>query len=1090
MINKVYNKIISGFLNNYKHELDEDILLVFRGFNEVFYKVLSERLIHLSGTNKYEYFDIHNPKLKGKKLLRALMSIEGLSWCYYEELIDISSTITDISALELKLIVINNNLFENYYPVPISISKDEVNKLYKNEQINEPESPLYSYYSDCKVVGQHLLFSYINKHYNIDIGKTIKEIDFFNISAKEIQKKNIVFETININKLTQLRCDLQEGYIENIEYLINGIRPEHKRVIQAIIKFGSFFNVTVNIQKHEKYSQFNNGNKYLSLLQKYWGKDASFRTNQFYKDPDLSKETIDISQGNIIENVIKQCKSNYSDLIVTAPTGAGKSLLFQIPALYLAEEYNSVTLVICPLVALMIDQVKELNGRGVSCATYINSAISYEERKARLEGISNGIYSILYLSPELLLASDMDSILGNRKLGLIVIDEAHLVTSWGRDFRVDYWFLGDYLEKLRHGSYYYKKDPRNVPVLCLTATAVYGGDDDVITELTNSLQITCEPEQIYIGYVRRQNITFDIRQPKLKGKSTKELDTVATIEEIKKSIDNNEKTIIYFPFRSSIEDVYLRLNDKYRHLSKKVVKYYSGNMDSLEKDEAYRRFKNNDAVVMLATKAFGMGVNISDIKKVYHFAPTGTLADYVQEIGRAARKLPKGYATTDYFSGDMGYARTLWGLSGLKHYQLQQMIKKLYELYEAKKSRNILFSPETFNYMFDEKQIDLKVKSGLMLLSTDFLHDKFHFKLITVKSRSVYTKQFIIVPYIIEKKFMSKYERYCTKMTDVYPRIQKNIKASDTITRKTGDIYEIDLGKIWETEFKDITFPTFKWKFFTGKLFAYGDNKILPNMKLVITYENSFNEAFNNLEYLAEAIQKTFNHIKRKIGGKDFYFEGREGFKEIFTTYYEKTVRTEYILMLLDVFCYEGVDVGNIPSARWKFIARKKKDNEKINSPYVYCIRTNKYAHIKSNLRRYMNQLIPNQNNQYITYLTIPNYTEDAICEYQLLASLMQLFDIATYELVGGRNPEIFVRINDPMKLKRLASSDKPYKNSILYDIDKRHKRAVDLMNHFLSKKLTNDERWNIIEHYFLGHDTVVDDLLEIGVNVRKSGIK
>ena len=120
-----------------------------------------------------------------------------------------------------------------------------------------------------------------------------------------------------------------------------------------------------------------------------------------------------------------------------------------------------------------------------------------------------------------------------------------------------------------------------------------------------------------------------------------------------------------------------------------------------------------------------MGINIPDVEVVYHYAPTGTLADYVQEIGRAARKIPKGYAVTDYLKNDMNYAKVLWGLSGLRHYQIKAIMKKLYNLHVQKGTRNLLVSPEVFGFLFDNKSIDNKVKSGLMLLSADLL-EKYH----------------------------------------------------------------------------------------------------------------------------------------------------------------------------------------------------------------------------------------------------------------------------------------------------------------------------------------------------------------------------
>ena len=130
--------------------------------------------------------------------------------------------------------------------------------------------------------------------------------------------------------------------------------------------------------------------------------------------------------------------------------------MFLIPAMYLAEQYNLVTLVISPLIGLMNDQVSNLEKQGYKCAKTINSDISQIEKEEIMEDIKEGKCHILYLSPESLLArSDISQIIGDRKIGMIVIDEAHIVTTWGKQFRPDYWYLGDYIKKLRKKQAYF-----------------------------------------------------------------------------------------------------------------------------------------------------------------------------------------------------------------------------------------------------------------------------------------------------------------------------------------------------------------------------------------------------------------------------------------------------------------------------------------------------------------------------------------------------------------------------------------------------------------------------------------------------------
>ena len=158
------------------------------------------------------------------------------------------------------------------------------------------------------------------------------------------------------------------------------------------------------------------------LLQKYWGNAAQFRPLLFYKDPDRSQETEIITQGQIIAEIVDQCEAAqdgdiFSNIFITAPTGSGKSILFQIPAIYLAEKYNLVTIVVSPLIALMNDQVDQLQReRGISIAACINSSMSIEERSDVIDQIHAGKKSLLYLAPELLLTTHLQSFLGGRQV--------------------------------------------------------------------------------------------------------------------------------------------------------------------------------------------------------------------------------------------------------------------------------------------------------------------------------------------------------------------------------------------------------------------------------------------------------------------------------------------------------------------------------------------------------------------------------------------------------------------------------------------------------------------------------------------------
>ena len=217
----------------------------------------------------------------------------------------------------------------------------------------------------------------------------------------------------------------------------------------------------------------------LTLLKTYWGIEAKYRSLNVYQNPDRNNQISEISQGLLVDTIIAEYENTKEnkkarDLFLTAPTGAGKSLLFQLPSFYVSNR-GDVTIVVSPLIALMKDQVNAIiHDRKFDKVAYINSELSLIDRDRIIEDCKNGETDILYMSPELLLSYHISHFIGERNLGLLVIDEAHLITTWGRDFRVDYWFLGNHIRKIR------KYSNMNFPMVAVTATAIYGGDNDMV----------------------------------------------------------------------------------------------------------------------------------------------------------------------------------------------------------------------------------------------------------------------------------------------------------------------------------------------------------------------------------------------------------------------------------------------------------------------------------------------------------------------------------------------------------------------------------------------------------------------------------
>lgn len=1079
-----YEKYINRFIQQLG-STSKPTIYFFKGFSKEFYNHLLEH------TNFPRFTDlpietIFNEKSQYKEYMISLMTNQkNRSWGTYEELLAITEVVTNLAQIyDGDIQIINNNLYNGYFECYAENLEATLNS--KSSESNDTIYDLF--YSDFKTFQSGILVEYILKHKENELGLSISEHEFYTTGLELSETPIKECERITVYDINQIVYESIQGKANQTNYSIslNYLNEESIKTRIAILNYVfqdqqiHFYIGKATVQKK------NSTDNHLLYFQKYWGPSSTYRNALFYKDPDTTLETIEMNQGEIISDILTQVEScrnstshnyNSSDFIVTAPTGTGKSLFFQIPGIVLHEKYNEVTIVITPLQALMRDQVEKLQKeRGISFATYLNSEISFEERKSRIQGIHNGEYSIIYLSPELLLASPIENFIGERRIGLFVVDEAHLVTSWGRDFRVDYWFLGEFLNKLREGHYYSKASKRRFPVLILTATAIYGGEDDEIGELIESLHLNVDQNaHMYLGYNRKENIHFDILPHHVKG-NEKDPKEHLVLNRIADLIQKKEKTIVYFPYTRQVDEIYnlyIAKNESNAHLIGK----YHGKLSSMEKEDTYHKFKSNQMTVMFATKAFGMGIDIDDIKNVYHYAPTGTLADYVQEIGRAARKLDDGYAMMDYLVGkDMRYARTLWGLGGIKQFQVKEIANVLYKIYRKKNKRKLLISPESFSHIFDSSEIDAKVKSGLMLLTNDLL-SKFHFKAMTIKPRALYTSQYISIPESIKAEFIKRYDNYISPVKNVNKTRKETSfgSAADVKITLLGEIYEINLGELWEEKFHSLTFAQFKYKFFKNELFEFKE-RVIPKMQLTVDYsESNYTEVKKKFIDLANQIQNTFLDIARKKNLSEFKFND---FYEKFSSYYDEKhkPKKEFVRILLEMFCFDGIATNVNGTSLWKFVQKRKKPD---SIDYDYKLVTRKYNNIASNLKRYIGDIAPNSDDNIFTvFINIPERGQENRDFKLLCSTILQLFGLATYEVKGGKNAQIFVQINDPYKLSQIAHSDN-YRNNMLLSINKKHDQAINTMNLFLSKPFEDEERWDIIEYFFLGRNELVKELLE-----------
>ena len=307
-------------------------------------------------------------------------------------------------------------------------------------------------------------------------------------------------------------------------------------------------------------------------------------------------ESFRVGQLDIINTIL-----NKRDVFCLMPTGGGKSICYQIPAIL----FEGITLVISPLISLMKDQVDALRESGIS-GVYINSSLKNNEIKETLKDASLGMYKLIYIAPERLESNYFRNMILDLNISHIAIDEAHCVSEWGHDFRKSYRYIKPFYEKLK-----------NRPVIsAFTATAT----EEVRKDSIDLLGL--KNPYMYLG---------DINRPNLKIEVLKEIDKEEELKTIIKSHED-ESGIVYCASRKEVEIIYDRLN----YLGYSVLKYHAGMKDE-DKDKSQEDFLFEKKNVMIATNAFGMGIDKSNIRFIVHVTIPKNLETYYQEIGRGGR---------------------------------------------------------------------------------------------------------------------------------------------------------------------------------------------------------------------------------------------------------------------------------------------------------------------------------------------------------------------------------------------------------------------------------------------------------------------
>ena len=310
-------------------------------------------------------------------------------------------------------------------------------------------------------------------------------------------------------------------------------------------------------------------------------------------------------QREAVETIIAERR-----LLLVAPTGGGKSLTYQLPATVL----GGTTLVVSPLVSLMHDQVAALEARGVR-ATFLAATLDTDEVRRRMAALGRGEYQLAYVAPERLAFPGFRGLARDLDCPLVAVDEAHCISEWGHDFRPDYLQIGELVADLAEAR-----------VLACTATATPVVRDEILARLG----LPADTTQLVRGFAR-PNLGLRVRDTRSAAESHRMVD-----EALKEAIGTpgaaRGTAIIYSPTRRQTEEEQARL----AKAGWKTAAYHAG-FDGPTRERAQQRFRDGALEVIVATNAFGMGIDRADVRAVIHLAPPGSIEAYYQEVGRAGR---------------------------------------------------------------------------------------------------------------------------------------------------------------------------------------------------------------------------------------------------------------------------------------------------------------------------------------------------------------------------------------------------------------------------------------------------------------------
>ncbi len=406
-------------------------------------------------------------------------------------------------------------------------------------------------------------------------------------------------------------------------------------------------------------------------------------------------------QGRIVNEVV-----NGKSLLGILPTGTGKSICFQIPALLKYRATGALTVVISPLVALMTDQIEGLKEKGIDSAVTVSGGPSPLDRSLVLDRIRIGEASMLYISPEQLRSSSIQSVLKYREIDLWVFDEAHCISKWGHDFRPDYRYVSRFIKDS-------SRDDFSGQILCLTATA----KPDVRLDIQNHFRDRLGIEIFeFNGGMVRTNLQFKVQKTMEKTKPTQIRELIN--KEI--STDENSGAIVYCATINETETI-----AGYLSSTGLAAAFFHSKVPRENKNEVQTGFREGEVSVVVATNAFGMGIDKPNVRLVVHATIPGSLENYLQEAGRAGRDGESANCVLLYDKNDIETQFNLVARSRLSQREIGAILKSIRRLEKKQKTVDgkVVATPEEIvreeidkEFARDSATDDTRVKTAVSWL--------------------------------------------------------------------------------------------------------------------------------------------------------------------------------------------------------------------------------------------------------------------------------------------------------------------------------------------------------------------------------------